>query len=405
MLEQFQRMQRLPPYVFQEVVDLMMEARRRGEDIIDLGMGNPDLPTPKPIVDKLRESLDNPKNFRYSASRGIKGLRKAVCDFYMRNYEVELDPDSEAIATIGAKEGLGHLVLSTIGPGDVVFVPNPTYPIHQYSVVIAGGDLRSIPLAEDTDFFEGLKNATRLTWPLPKMMILNFPHNPTTRVVEAEFFEKLVRFARDNKIWIIHDLAYADIVFDGYRAPSLLEVPGAKEVGVEFYSMSKGFNMPGWRVGFCVGNRHLVHALARIKSYFDYGNFQPIQIASTIALNECCHLTSDASRVYESRRDVLVEGLNRMGWYVQKPKATMFVWAKIPEPFQDLGSLEFSKKLLREAKVAVSPGVGFGGVGEGYVRFALVENEHRIRQAIRGIRRALFKSEGSSGEEKSGDQG
>ncbi len=400
MIQQFQRMQRLPPYVFGQVVDLMMEARRRGEDIIDLGMGNPDLPTPEPIVAKMKEALDNPRNFRYSASRGIKGLRKAICEWYGRNYEVELDPDTEAIATIGAKEGLGHLVLSTIGPGDVVFVPNPTYPIHSYSVVIAGGDLRSIPLTGDSDFFEGLKTATRLTWPLPKMIILNFPHNPTTRVVERDFFEKLVNFARENKIWIVHDLAYGDIVFDGYRAPSLLEVSGAKEVGVEFYSLSKGFSMPGWRVGFCVGNQHLVHALARIKSYLDYGNFQPIQIASVAALNECEHMKHEASLVYGSRRDVLVEGLNRMGWTVAKPRATMFVWARIPEPYHEMGSLEFSKKLLREAKVAVSPGVGFGGVGEGYVRFALVENEHRIRQALRGIRRALFKSEGSVGESR-----
>ncbi len=384
-------MQRLPPYVFAEVVDLMMDARRKGEDIIDLGMGNPDMPTPKPIVDKMKEALDNPRNFRYSASKGIASLRKAICDWYMRTYEVELDPDAEAIATIGAKEGLGHLVLSTIGPGDVVFVPNPTYPIHQYSVVIAGGDLRSIPLTEDGDFLEQLQTATRLTWPLPKMMILNFPHNPTTQVVERDFFEKLVDFARENKIWIIHDLAYADIVFDGYQAPSLLEVPGAKEVGVEFYSMSKGFSMPGWRVGFCVGNRNLVHALARIKSYFDYGNFQPIQIASIIALNECSHMTREVAGVYASRRDVLVDGLNRMGWKVQKPRATMFVWARIPEPYYEMGSLEFSKLLLREAKVAVSPGIGFGGVGEGYVRFALIENEHRTRQALRGIKKALFK--------------
>jgi len=391
MSEELGRISRLPPYVFGQVVELMLEARRRGEDIIDLGMGNPDLPTPKPIVEKLKEAVDNPKNHRYSASRGIKGLRKAICDWYRRRYEVELDPETEAIVTIGAKEGLAHLVLATIEPGDVVFVPNPTYPIHSYSVVIAGGDLRSVPFTGEEDFFEELLKAIKLTWPKPKMLILNFPHNPTTAVVELDFFQKLVDFAIEHKIWIIHDLAYADITFDGYRAPSFLEVPRAKEIGVEFYSLSKSFSMPGWRVGFCVGNKDLIHALARIKSYLDYGIFQPIQIASVIALNKCEEEVVKIADVYRKRRDVLVDGLNRMGWRVKKPKATMFVWAKIPEPYSEMGSLEFSKFLLKVAKVAVSPGIGFGEFGEGYVRFALVENEHRIRQALRGIKKALFK--------------
>jgi len=391
-MSQFQRMQRLPPYVFNQVVEAMKEARRQGEDIIDLGMGNPDLPTPQLIVDKVKEAIDNPKNHRYSASRGIQGLRKAICDWYQRHYEVDLDPNAEAIATIGAKEGLSHLVLATVDNGDVVFVPNPTYPIHAYSVVIAGGDLRTIPLTGEDDFFAGLLSATKTTWPLPKMMILSFPQNPTTRVVELDFFEKVVAFAKEHKIWIIHDLAYADICFDGFRAPSFLEAPGAKDVGVEFYSMSKGYSMPGWRVGFCVGNRQLVAALARIKSYLDYGIFQPIQIASIIALNECDEVPPQVCEVYRRRRDVLVDGLNLLGWPTKKPKATMFVWSKVPEPFGQMNSVDFSLKLLAEAKVAVSPGVGFGGMGEGYVRFALVENEHRIKQALRGIRKMFKKA-------------
>ena len=391
MSEELGRISRLPPYVFSQVVELMLEARRKGEDIIDLGMGNPDLPTPKPIIEKLKEAVENPKNHRYSASRGIKGLRKAICDWYRRRYEVELDPETEAIVTIGAKEGLAHLVLAMIESGDVVFVPNPTYPIHSYSVVIAGGDLRSVPFTGEEDFFDQLQQAIKLTWPLPKLLILNFPHNPTTAVVDLDFFSKLVDFALEHKIWVIHDLAYADLTFDGYRAPSFLEVPRAKEVGVEFYSLSKSFSMPGWRVGFCLGNKELIYALSRLKSYLDYGIFQPIQIASIIALNQCEEVVSQIAETYRKRRDVLVDGLNRMGWKVKKPKATMFVWAKIPEPYSEMGSLEFSKFLLKVAKVAVSPGVGFGEFGEGYVRFALVENEHRIRQALRGIKKALFK--------------
>jgi alanine-synthesizing transaminase len=392
-IEEFPRMKRLPPYVFATVNALKMMARRRGEDIIDLGMGNPDLPTPQHIVDKLVEAAGKAANHRYSASRGITKLRVAISDWYKRRFDVDIDPETEAIATIGAKEGLAHLALVTLGPGDVVFVPTPCYPIHSYACVIAGADVRSIPLSDDLDFFEQLTMAAKYTWPLPKMIILNFPHNPTTRVVDLDFFRKVVDFARDRKIWLVHDLAYADLVFDGYQAPSLLEVPGAKEVAVEFYSMTKGYSMPGWRVGFCVGNSILIAALARIKSYLDYGIFQPIQIAAIKALNDCERESREIVQVYQNRRDVLVEGLNRIGWEIEKPKATMFVWAKVPEKFEELGSLEFSLRLLKHAKVAVSPGVGFGEVGEGWVRFALVENEHRIKQGIKGIRR-WFEQEG-----------
>ena len=390
-MEEFPRIQRLPPYVFAQVDELKITARRKGEDIIDLGMGNPDLPTPKHIVDKLIEAVQNPRNHRYSASKGIYKLRLAITDWYRRRYDVELDPDTEAIATIGSKDGIAHLALATLGAGDVVFVPDPTYPIHSYCVVIAGGDLRSIPLTEDEDFFERLQSATKLTWPKPKMLIINFPHNPTTKVVDRPFFEKVVDFARENQLLVVHDLAYADLVFDGYEAPSILQIPGAKELAVEFYTLSKSFSMPGWRVGFAVGNRRMINALTRLKSYFDYGMFQPIQIAAIIALNSKKRSVQEIVEIYRSRRDILVEGLNRAGWQVEKPKATMFVWAEIPPAFRKMGSLEFSKFLLREAKVAVSPGIGFGQCGEGYVRFALVENEHRIRQAARGIRKLLQK--------------
>ena len=383
---EFQRIGRLPPYIFKIVDDLKMEARRRGEDIIDLGMGNPDLATPQPIIDKLKEAVGNPRNHRYSASRGIYKLRLAITDWYKRNYNVDLDPEDEAIVTIGAKEGVSHMALATIGPGDVVFVPNPTYPIHSYCVVIAGGDLRSIPLDRDRDFFEDLLIATKQTWPQPKMLIISFPHNPTTAAVDIEFFKNIVDFAREHNIMVIHDLAYADIVFDGYKAPSFLEIPGAKDLGVEFFSLSKSYNMPGWRVGFAVGNRKMIGALARIKSYLDYGIFQPIQIAAIIALNDCHDGVKEIVDTYKRRRDVLVDGLSRIGWKVEKPKGTMFVWAGIPEEFKDTGSLEFSKLLLKEAKVAVSPGVGFGEYGDDHIRFALVENEHRIRQAVKGIK-------------------
>ncbi len=387
----FPRMTRLPPYIFGIVNQLKIEARRRGEDVIDLGMGNPDLPTPKHIVNKLIEAVRNPRNHRYSASKGIYKLRLAMAEWYRRRYDVEIDPESECVVTIGAKEGLGHLALATLGPGDVVLVPDPTYPIHAYSVVIAGGDLRSIPLVGEGDFFTRLLTATKQTWPNPKMLIVSFPHNPTTKVVALDFFEKLVDFAKDHHLMIVHDLAYADIVFDGYRAPSLLQVKGAKEVGVEFFSLSKSYNMPGWRIGFAVGNAEMLAALARLKSYFDYGIFQPIQIAAIIALNEDQGCVQETVEIYRKRRDTLINGLRRIGWEVEKPKGTMFVWAEIPEPFQKMGSVEFSKLLLREGLVAVSPGVGFGEYGEGFVRFALVENEARIKQAVKGIRKVLKK--------------
>ncbi len=391
-MEDFHRIKRLPPYVFNIVTELRTQARRRGEDIIDLGMGNPDQPTPKHIVDKLVEAVQNPRNHRYSLSRGIYKLRLAIADWYRRRYDVDIDPETEAIATIGSKEGLAHLVLAMIGPGDVVLVPNPTYPIHAYSVIIAGGDLRSIPLVSGVDFFEELQRATKEAWPRPKLLILNFPHNPTTEVVELEFFEKVVDFAKEHEMMVIHDLAYADIVFDGYRAPSLLQVPGAKDVGVEFFSLSKSYNMPGWRVGFAVGNRKMIDALTRIKSYLDYGMFQPVQIAAIIALNGPQDCVDQIRETYRSRRDVLVDSFSKAGWQIERPKATMFVWARIPEPLRKLGSLEFSKFLLKEAKVAVSPGIGFGEYGDEYVRLALVENEQRIRQAARGVKRAFEKA-------------
>ncbi len=389
-MEEFSRIKRFPPYVFNAVNELKMRLRRQGEDIIDLGMGNPDIPTPSPIVEKLIEAVKNPKNHRYSASRGIYKLRLAICDWYKRHFGVELDPDSEAIATIGAKEGLSHLVLAIMGPGEIALVPDPTYPIHYYSVVIANADVRRVNLmSEEETFLEALERAVKALWPRPKLLIISFPHNPTTKVVDYEFFVKLVEFAKENEIYIIHDLAYADIVFDGYRAPSILQVPGGKDVAVEMYSMSKGYSMPGWRVGFCVGNRGMVHALTRIKSYLDYGMFQPIQIAAIIALNGDYRVVEEVNSIYRHRRDVLVEGLDRVPWHMDSPKATMFMWGKIPEAFEKMGSLEFSKLLVEQGHVAVSPGVGFGQHGEGYVRFALVENEHRIRQAVRGIKHVL----------------
>ncbi|RMG61295.1 MAG: alanine transaminase [Deltaproteobacteria bacterium] len=388
-MEEFPRIKRLPPYVFSVVNDIKMRLRRQGEDIIDLGMGNPDLPTPKHIVDKLIEAVQNPRNHRYSVSRGIYKLRVAICDWYRRRFGVDLDPDTEAIATIGAKEGLSHLILAIMGPGDIALVPDPTYPIHYYSVVIANADVRRVNLMSGEDFMDVLQRAVKTLWPKPRVLIVSFPHNPTTKVVDLEFFVKLVDFARENGIYIVHDLAYADITFDGYRAPSILQVPGAKDVAVELYSMSKSYSMPGWRVGFVVGNRAMVHALTRIKSYLDYGMFQPIQIAAIIALNGPYSVVEEINEVYRKRRDVLIQGLQRIGWDVPPPKGTMFVWARIPEKFQEMGSLEFSKLLVEKGKVAVSPGIGFGEHGEGYVRFALVENEHRIRQAVRGIKKVL----------------
>ncbi|MBE9523396.1 MAG: aminotransferase class I/II-fold pyridoxal phosphate-dependent enzyme [Proteobacteria bacterium] len=385
----FPRIDRLPPYVFATVDELKTEARRKGEDIIDLGMGNPDLPTPKHIVDKMIEAVQKSKNHRYSASRGITRLRHAISDWYRVRFGVEIDPEEEAIVTIGAKEGISHLVLATICPGDVVFAPDPTYPIHPYSVVIAGGDLRGIPIGPDRDFFEDLLTATKQTWPRPKMLIISYPHNPTTGVVDIGFFKKIVEFCKDHEMMVIHDFAYADLTFDGYKPPSFLQVPGAKEVGVEFYSLTKSFSMPGWRVGFCVGNREIVAALRRIKSYLDYGIFQPIQIAAIIALTGSYDCVSEIVEVYQQRRDTLISGLERIGWNIEKPKGTMFVWAKIPEGFSKMGSVEFSKLLVKEGRVAVSPGIGFGQYGEGYVRFALVENNHRINQAVRGIKKVL----------------
>ena len=386
LIEDFPRIKRLPPYVFNIVNELKAEARARGEDIIDFGMGNPDQPTPKHIVDKLVEVAQRPDTHRYSLSRGIPRLRRAICNWYKSRFDVDLDPETEAIVTIGSKEGLAHLAMATVGPGDAVLVPNPSYPIHPYGFVIAGADIRHVPMGVDRDFFEELEKAIKDTWPKPKMLILNFPGNPTTQCVELDFFEKVVAIAKEHEIWVVHDIAYADIVFDGYKAPSILQVEGAKEVAVEFYSLSKSYNMPGWRVGFMVGNPVLVAALARIKSYLDYGMFTPIQVAAIAALEGPQECVKEISDMYQSRRDVLCEGLTAIGWAVEKPKATMFVWAPIPEQFKEMGSLEFSKLLLKEAKVAVSPGIGFGDYGDDHVRFGLIENEHRTRQAIRGIR-------------------
>ena len=388
-MEEFRRMERLPPYMFKVVDKLKIDLRHQGVDIVDLGMGNPDIPTPRHIVDKLIEAAEKPQNYRYSASAGITKLRLAISDWYKRRWGVDIDPEEEAIATIGAKEGLSHFVLATVSPGDVVFAPNPTYPIHPYSVIIAGGDLRSIPIAPDRDFFEDLLTATKQTWPAPKMLIISFPHNPTTAVVDRGFFEKIVEFCRDHHMIVIHDFAYADLVFDGYTPPSFLQIPGAKEIGVEFFTLSKSYSMPGWRVGFCVGNPRLISALRRIKSYLDYGMFQPIQIAAIIALNGPYDCVQEIVEIYRQRRDALVDGLNRAGWPIDKPKGTMFVWAKIPEPYLKMGSIEFAKMLMIKARVAVSPGIGFGQYGDDHVRFALIENPHRIGQAIRGIKQIL----------------
>lgn len=388
-MTQFPRMQRLPPYVFAVVNDLKMQMRRQGADIIDLGMGNPDLATPKHIVNKLTEAAQKGVNHRYSASKGIPNLRKAICSWYARRYEVDLDPDTEAVVTIGAKEGLSHLALVMLSPGDVVFVPDPTYPIHTYSAIIAGADVRRIPIDRDRDFLNDLLLATKQTWPQPKLLIISFPHNPTTAIVDLDFFEKIVDFAKEHNMIVIHDLAYADLAFDGYKPPSFLQAKGAKDVGVEFFSMSKSYSMAGWRVGFCCGNKEVIHALTRIKSYLDYGIFQPIQIASIVALNGPQECVREIVAEYKSRRDTLIAGLNRIGWETPAPQATMFVWARIPERFQDMGSVEFSKMLLEEAKVAVSPGLGFGHYGDKHVRFALVENSHRIKQAIKGLKKVM----------------
>ncbi len=388
-MKNFARLDRLPPYVFAKVNDLKMKFRHDGVDVIDLGMGNPDLATPNHIVDKLVEAAGKATNHRYSASRGITNLRVAIANWYKRRYDVDIDPEKEAIVTIGVKEGLSHLVLVTIRPGDVVFTPNPTYPIHPFSAIIAGGDVRGIPLGPGTDFFDNLLQATKQTWPRPKMLIISYPHNPTTEVVDLEFFQKIVDFAKEHDILVVHDFAYADLTFDDYKAPSFLQAKGAKDVGVEFFSLSKSYNMAGWRVGFCVGNRETIAALQRIKSYLDYGIFQPVQIASIIALNGPHDCVEEIRQTYKTRRDALISGLNRVGWQVESPKGTMFVWAKIPEQFRKLGSVEFSKLLVREAHVAVSPGLGFGEYGDEYVRFALIENTMRTNQAVRGIKKVM----------------
>lgn len=389
----FPRIKRLPPYVFNITGELKMAARRRGEDIIDMSMGNPDGPTPPHIVAKLVEAAQRQDTHGYSVSKGIPRLRKAICDWYQRRFNVSFDPDSEAIVTIGSKEGLAHLMLATLDRGDTVLVPNPSYPIHIYGAVIAGAEIRHVPMTEGSDFFAEAEKAIRNSFPKPKMMILGFPSNPTARCVELEFFERIVALAKEHNILVVHDLAYADITFDGWKAPSIMQVPGARDVAVEFFTMSKSYNMAGWRIGFMVGNKDLVAALARIKGYHDYGTFTPIQVAAIAALEGPQDCVEEVRKQYESRRDVLVKGLHEAGWMVEKPKASMYIWAKIPEPYLKMGSLEFAKALLARAKVSVSPGIGFGDYGDDHVRFALIENEARTRQAIRGIKQ-MFREDG-----------
>jgi len=391
--EHFQRIRRLPPYVFSIIGDLKQAARAAGEDIIDFGMGNPDQATPAHIVEKLVETAQRGDTHRYSQSKGIPRLRRAICNWYRERYAVDLDPEREAIVTLGSKEGLAHLALATTGPGDAILVPNPSYPIHPYGFVISGADIRHVPMGDEAAFFEELEKAIRNSWPKPKMLVLNFPSNPTTHCVELPFFEKVIAIAREHGIWVVQDLAYADLCFDGYVAPSILQVDGARDIAVEFFSLSKSYNMPGWRIGFCCGNETLVGALARMKSYLDYGMFTPIQVAAIAALEGDQSCVTEIASMYRARRDVLCDGLNAAGWAITPPAATMFVWAQIPEAYRAMGSLEFSKKLLRDAKVAVSPGVGFGEYGEGFVRFGLIENEHRTRQAIRSIKR-MFREDG-----------
>jgi alanine-synthesizing transaminase len=386
---EFRRIENLPPYVFGAVNERKLAARRAGEDIIDLGFGNPDIPTSGPVVAKLVEAAQNPRNHRYSVSRGLPNLRKAAAERYRRRFGVDVDPETEVIATIGAKEGLSHLMWVLLHPGDVAVVPEPSYPIHIYAPVLAGAEVRRAPVAPDDQYFESLERIFNDAWPRPRVIILSFPHNPTTICVDLEFFEKLVNFARDKETFLVHDFAYADVSFDGYVPPSILQVPGAKEVAVELYTLTKGHSMAGWRMGFLIGNASVVGALGKLKSYLDYGTFQPIQIASIIALNEGDGYIDEVRDIYQSRRDVLIDGLNRNGWKVERPTGTMFVWAPIPDPYVEQGSMQFTMNLLDRAKVAVSPGVGFGPSGDAHVRFALVENEHRIAQALRGIRKAL----------------
>ena len=392
-MHEFSRIKRLPPYVFNITAELKMAARRRGEDIIDLSMGNPDGPTPRHIVDKLVEAAQREDTHGYSVSKGIPRLRKAICDWYKRRYDVEFDPESEAIVTIGSKEGLAHLMLATLERGDTVLVPNPSYPIHIYGAIIAGADIRSVRMTPGVDFFEEAERAIRELIPKPKMLVLGFPSNPTAMCVDLEFFERIIALAKKHDILVVHDLAYADITFEDYKAPSIMQVPGARDVAVEFFTMSKSYNMAGWRIGFMVGNKELVHALARMKSYHDYGTFAPIQIASIVALEGPQDCVEEVRLKYQKRRDVVVKGLHDIGWMVENPKASMYVWAKIPEFYAKLGSLEFAKKLLQDAKIAVSPGIGFGDYGDDHVRIALIENEHRLRQAVRGIRE-MFKKDG-----------
>jgi alanine-synthesizing transaminase len=386
---EFRRIQNLPPYVFGAVNEAKLAARRAGEDIIDLGFGNPDIPSAGPVVEKLVEAAQNPKNHRYSVSRGLPNLRKAAAERYRRRFGVEVDPETEVIATIGAKEGLSHLMWVLLQPGDVAIVPEPSYPIHIYAPVLAGAEVRRAAVAPDDQYFESLERIFNDAWPRPRVIILSFPHNPTTVCVDLAFFERLVAFAREKETFLVHDFAYADVSFDGYVPPSILEVPGAKEVAVELYTLTKGHSMAGWRMGFLIGNAQVVGALGKLKSYLDYGTFQPIQIASIIALNEGDGYVDEVRGIYQSRRDVLIDGLNRNGWKVERPTGTMFVWAPIPGPYVEQGSMQFTMNLLDRAKVAVSPGVGFGPSGDAHVRFALVENEHRIAQALRGIRKAL----------------
>ncbi|MEQ1594406.1 MAG: alanine transaminase [Casimicrobium sp.] len=390
---EFPRIKRLPPYVFAITTDLKMAARRAGEDIIDFGMGNPDGPTPKHIVDKLVETAQRGDTHGYSVSKGIPRLRKAICNWYDTRYGAKLDPDTEAIVTIGSKEGLAHLMLATMERGDTVLVPNPSYPIHIYGAIIAGADIRSIRMTSDVDFFEEIERAIRESFPKPKMLILGFPSNPTAMCVDLPFFEKVVALAKEHGIWVVHDLAYADLGFDGYKPPSIMQVPGAKDVAVEFFTMSKSYNMAGWRIGYMVGNAHLVNALSRIKGYHDYGTFTPIQVASIAALEGPQECVEEIRLKYESRRNVMVKGLHEAGWMVDNPKASMYIWAKIPDAYAKMGSLEFAKKLLADAKVSVSPGIGFGQYGDTHVRFALIENESRSRQAVRGIKE-MFKKDG-----------
>ena len=382
----FSRIERLPRYVFEEINQLKIQARHDGKDIIDFGMGNPDQATPDFIVNKLTETVNKKETHRYSQSKGIPRLRKAISDWYDRKYNVAIDPENEAIVTMGSKEGLGHLALATMDKGDVILVPNPSYPIHPFGFIIAGADIRHVPIGPGIDFFNQLEEAIANTFPKPRMLVLNFPSNPTTECVDIDFFEQVVEIAKKNEIWVIHDLAYADLCFDDYKAPSFLEVKGAKDIGVEFFTLSKSYNMPGWRVGFCCGNKDLVGALSRVKSYYDYGLFTPIQVASIVALNEGDQEVNKIRDMYKERRDVLCDGLNKIGWEVEKPKATMFVWAKIPDKFK-MKSIEFSKLLLNKCDVAVSPGIGFGQYGDSYVRFSLIENRQRINQAVKGIKK------------------